>query len=67
VVDKVEGALKGPELGEERLHGIPKPLKARGPKLHDQPSLALVRKGFRKALKNSQFAALSVNLQKIEA
>jgi hypothetical protein len=62
VVDQVKGALKGPELGEERLHGIPKPLKTGGPQLHDQSSLAVARKGFRKTLENAQFASLGINL-----
>ena len=62
MIDKIDGAPKGPELGEERLHGVPKPLETCRPQLHDQSSLSVTRKGFCKTLENSQFAALGINL-----
>ena len=67
MIDKVNRAPKGIELSQERVHRIPQATQPRRPKLHDQPRLGLARQGSREALENSQFAALGIDLQKIEA
>jgi hypothetical protein len=62
VIDEINGTPKAQKHREERFHRVPKPRKAGRPELHDQPGLALARKSFRKALKDSQFASLGINL-----